>query len=277
VEVSFTEPWTLGLRLRTDINGLYEYLTEPGYNLSRVGARLTLGRSFRKNTSLTLTYRYEDARILKIKVSPAPDNIDPHVRSLKLAFTDDTRDNLFDPKRGTYFEWSNELAGAFLQGNNTFVRSIITGKWFYSLDPNTVLASAAEIGWMDYFSSAAGIPLNERFYAGGPNSIRGFGYQMVGPLDANGNPLGGRFKIVLNAIEVRRAVYKMIGVAAFVDIGNIWDGIRDFQVQSMRIGLGPGLRANTPIGIVRLDYGINPFPESGEEISHIYFSIGQAF
>jgi translocation and assembly module TamA len=74
---------------------------------------------------------------------------------------------------------------------------------------------------MDSFGSDKEIPLNERFYTGGPTSLRGFGYQLVGPLASEGEPKGGKFKIVWNVLEFRRSIYKIIGGAVFVDAGNI--------------------------------------------------------
>jgi translocation and assembly module TamA len=78
---------------------------------------------------------------------------------------------------------------------------------------------------MDSFGSDKEIPLNERFYTGGPTSLRGFGYQLVGPLASEGEPKGGKFKIVWNVLEFRRSIYKIIGGAVFVDAGNIWTDI----------------------------------------------------
>jgi translocation and assembly module TamA len=130
---------------------------------------------------------------------------------------------------------------------------------------------------MDYFGASQEIPLNERFYAGGPNSVRGFEYQTVGPLDSDGDPLGGRFKLVWNVVELRRAVYRMIGVVGFFDLGNVWPDVAAVRLADIRSAAGVGLRANTPIGIVRLDYGVNLDPEAGEAARLVSFGMGQAF
>jgi outer membrane protein insertion porin family len=277
IEASFTEPWTFGSRWRTDVNLLLEYLEEPGYDLTRKGGRLVIGRTFGKRSTASLTYRHEDAKLSNIQVSPIPTELKTNVRSLMLSLIHDTRDNLFNSSRGVYLGWNNELAGSFLRGTDTFVRSIARLKYFYPWRRSSVVASALEIGWMDFFGTSKDIPLNERFYAGGPNSLRGFGYQLVGPLDAERDPIGGRVKVVWNLVEIRQSLYKMIGLALFADVGNVWTKPEDFHFGDFRTCAGLGLRANTPIGIVRLDYGMNLKPEKEEPSAKLYFNMGQAF
>jgi len=277
VEASFTEPWTLGLRWRTDVNLLFEYLEQPGFDLTRKGGRLVIGKTFGKRSTASLTYRYEDSKLSNIQVSTIPEELKTNVRSLMLSLIYDTRDNLFNSNRGIYLGWHNELAGSFLSGTDTFVRSIARFKYFYPWRRSTIIASALEIGWMDFFGTSHDIPLNERFYAGGPNSLRGFGYQLVGPLDAERDPFGGRLKVVWNMLEIRQSLYKMIGAALFADIGNVWLRPKDFHFGDLRTSVGFGLRANTPIGILRLDYGINLQPKEDEPHEKLYFNMGQAF
>jgi outer membrane protein insertion porin family len=276
-EASFTEPRTLGSRWKTDFNVMYEYLEEPGYDVSRFGGRLTVGRNLGRYSDVSLAFRLENADLRNIEISEQPEELDPKIRSFIISLIHDTRDNLFDPTTGKYFEWTNEIAGAFLKGTNTFARSIISIKYFHSLNRNTILGSAFEIGWMDYFAASSEIPLSERFYAGGPNSLRAFRYQKAGPLDGEGDPLGGKFKIVWNAAELRRAIYKIIGVAIFADIGNVWRSIDDFSIGDVRISLGLGIRANTPLGIARLDFGFNPDRRGEEPKSQVYFNMGHSF
>jgi len=277
IEASFTEPWTLGLRWRTDVNLLWEYAEEPGFNLTRKGGRLIFGRTFGKRSTASLTYRYDDVRLSNILIRTIPDQLKTNLRTLTLSLIYDTRDNLFNSTQGLYLEWSNELAGSFLKGTNTFVRSQGTIKYFYPWKRSTIIGSALEIGWMDFFGESRDIPLNERFYAGGPNSLRGFGYQLVGPLDAEEVPLGGRLKVVWNLLEIRQSLYKMIGMVAFADVGNVWSEPEDLHLGDIRTCLGFGLRANTPIGIVRTDYGLNLKPQKEEPGWKLYFNMGQAF
>ncbi|KPL03074.1 MAG: hypothetical protein AMJ90_04110 [candidate division Zixibacteria bacterium SM23_73_2] len=277
VEASFTEPWTFGFRWRTDVNLLFEYLEEPGFDLNRKGGRLVIGRTFGKRSTASITYRYEDAKLSKIQVATIPEELKTNLRTLTLSFIYDTRDNLFNSTQGFYFEWNNELAGSFLRGTDTFMRLQGRFKYFHPLKRSTIIASALEIGWMDFFGTSRDIPLNERFYAGGPNSLRGFEYQLVGPLDAKEIPIGGRLKAVWNLIEIRQSIYKIIGMVVFADIGNVWSEPREFHFRDFRTSAGFGLRVNTPIGILRADYGINLKPRNGESPGQLIFNMGQTF
>lgn len=276
-EASFTEPWTLGVPWKTDLNLLAEYLEEPGFDIFRKVGRLAVGRTFGKRSTASVAYRYEDAELSDVQVEAVPHELKTNLRTLTLSVIYDTRDNLFNSTRGLYAEGRNELAGSFLSGTDTFVRLIGRIKYFYRWKNSTILATSLEAGWMDVFGRSKDIPLSERFYAGGPSSIRGFGYRLVGPLDPDGDPIGGRFQLVWNLMEIRQSIYKMIGGALFADVGNVWLSAEEFRLKDIRTSAGVGLRVNTPIGIVRLDYGINLQPEKGEPKERIYFSMGQAF
>ncbi|GAB4374487.1 MAG: outer membrane protein assembly factor BamA [Calditrichia bacterium] len=277
IEASFTEPWTLGIPWKTDINLFAEYKEEPGYDFSRVGGRITYGRNFLKRSNANLSYRHENVGLKNLRVREVPEKLRNNVRSLKLSLIYDTRDNLFNPASGVYLELSNELAGSFLKGDISFFRTIAQFKSFQKLGRETVVGSNLELGLIDVEGGISRVPLNERFYSGGPNSIRGFNYQEVGPLDDRGFPIGGAFKVVFNIVEIRQTFYKMIGGVAFLDAGNVWTRKEHFNFRDIRLAAGMGLRVNTPIGLARLDYGFNLNPYPGEPSGKLYFSMGQAF
>ena len=107
--------------------------------------------------------------------------------------------------------------------------------------------------------------------------MRGFEYKKLGPLDKNGVPTGGRFKIQWNIIEIRQRLYKTLGLVLFTDMGNVWARPEEFNFREMRLTPGLGLRLNTPIGVARLDLGINPDTKSGESDHRWIFGIGQLF
>lgn len=274
---SFSDPWTLRTRWQTDLNLFFQLRQEPGYDARTYGGKITVGRKLSPFTKVSQSYRFENTRLSDIKIGEQELDIDPKIRSLTLTLSHDTRDNLFNSQKGIYVSWSNELAGSFLKGSNTFVRSVLIGKHFRPLGRESVLGSAFEIGWMDSFGSDEEIPLNERFYSGGPTSLRGFGYQLVGPLDAEGEPIGGKFKVVWNVLELRRSIYKIFGGAIFVDAGNVWPDIKSAHFEDIRVDTGLGLRLNSPIGIARLDYGFNIDPKGDEPTGKLFLGMGQAF
>jgi len=275
-EVSFSDPRTFNTRFTTDLNLFYSFQDQPGFDISRYGGMLTAGREFRKSGYVSLRYRYENQQLRNVETLEKPDETEPNIRSMTLKYANDTRDNMFNPGRGWYLDLSYELAGAFLQGTDAFNRAVLNVRWFRALTPGTVFATSMETGWIDIFGSSGGVPINELFYTGGPNSIRGFEYRMAGPRDIGGNPVGGRFKLIWN-LEIRQSVWRWIGVAAFLDVGNVWSRIGDYRFDSIRFGAGPGIRVNTPIGIIRFDAGFNPDPAEWEDNVHYYIAMGNAF
>ena len=276
-EASFTDPRTFGLPWRTDINAFIENREDPGFNLSSVGGKITFGRSIGNNIRTSLTYRYENANISNVKVNPLPKDVKTNIRSLILSSVYDSRNNLFDPSKGIFVEWKNEVAGGFLKSSNAFYRSTINAKYFYPVNNSAVIASAMKLGWINLLGIERDIPLNEKFYTGGPETLRAFDFQKVGPLDENRVPIGGKFQFVLNVVEWRQSIYKWIGMVAFLDAGNVWAESKQFKVSDMRLSPGLGIRLSTPIGLARIDYGFNVKPKIGEPRGKIYFSMGQAF
>lgn len=277
LETSFTEPRTFGTGWRTDINFSMEYNEEPGFDFTRTGGRVVMGRPLTRNLNLSFLYGYKDTRLKNIRVGTTEGKSVNKTHSFAASMVYDTRDNLLNPSKGLYLEWDNELGRSLSNGQTTLFRSIGRFKYFYPWRDYLVFASALEVGWIGLPRDLGDLPLNERFYAGGPNSLRAFGYRLVGPLDINGVPIGGKLKIVWNVLEVRRVLYKMFSVAFFTDVGNVWKEANDFNVSDIRTCVGVGLRANTIIGVIRCDYGINIKPRKEESGSKLFLSSGFAF
>lgn len=277
-EVTFSEPWTFNYRWRSDLILIRENLLEPGYDLSRLGFRMAIGHNFTDKTSLTFSFRDERNRLSHIKIDTAAVENSGDIRSLKVNWSRDSRDNLFDPHQGSLAEWDTELAGGFLQGANSFIRTNFRYRWFIpNHSTGAVLGGAVEIGWMVAPDGLYTISLNERFYAGGPNSLRGFGYQLISPLDMSGNPIGGTLKFVWNVGEWRFPVYKFLNGGVFLDAGNVWESAREFSFERFRLSPGLGLRVNSPIGLARLDLAWNAQPKGVEKQVQLWFSMGYSF
>jgi outer membrane protein insertion porin family len=140
-----------------------------------------------------------------------------------------------------------------------------------------ILASALSAGWMNKFGVSKDIPIQERFFTGGASSVRGFKEKYVGPRNELNNPIGGNILLTLNLLELRYMFYKKISAIWFVDVGNVWANGASFQKFGLRKGLGFGLRYNSPLGILRFDYGLKLDRQKGEAPGEFYFSVGQAF
>jgi len=120
------------------------------------------------------------------------------------------------------------------------------------------------------------VPPNHRLYAGGGGSVRGFGHQMIGPLDADGDPLGGRSALEFGA-EARIRVTESIGVVPFLDAGLVGENpTPDFETP-IRWAAGLGARYYTDFGPVRLDIAVPLNKRDEDDWFQLYVSFGQAF
>jgi translocation and assembly module TamA len=120
------------------------------------------------------------------------------------------------------------------------------------------------------------IPANQRLYAGGGGSVRGYAFRSIGPLDDSNDPLGGRSVIEVNA-ETRIRLSERIGIAPFVDGGEVYSAMTPDLNEDLRWGAGIGLQYNSPVGPFRVDVA---FPLNGREADdsfQLYFFAGQAF
>jgi translocation and assembly module TamA len=125
-------------------------------------------------------------------------------------------------------------------------------------------------------SALRSLPVNKRIFSGGGSSVRGYDFQAVGPLDADGVPVGGR-SAVEAAVEARAKVFGPIQLAAFADAGAVYsDSFPDF-VGDYLVGAGGGLRYLTPIGPIRLDVAIPLEKRPTDPGFQFYISLGQPF
>lgn len=185
----------------------------------------------------------------------------------------DGSDDLLNPSRGYRLAGriSPELS---LQGSAfSYVKAQIDASYYLPITGGTVLASRARFGSI-FGASAQRIAPTRRFYAGGGGSVRGYGYQKIGPVDINGDPAGGR-SLAEFSIEAR-VRFGDFGVVPFLDAGNLYDA-RLPTFKNLRYGTGLGVRYYTSFGPIRVDVGTPINRRSGDSKIAVYVSLGQAF
>jgi translocation and assembly module TamA len=189
-----------------------------------------------------------------------------------------TADDLLNPTSGA----RNTLrltpyVGGLAEGVS-FLTAELTGAHYWSLDENhrTILAGRYKLGSL-LGEQTADVPASKRFFAGGGGSVRGYGFQMVGPLDAENDPVGGR-SVVEAGLELRYRVTDTIGVVPFVEGGAVYDKSWPEGLRETLWAAGLGLRYYTAIGPIRLDVAV-PLDRRRDIDSayEFYISIGQAF
>lgn len=185
----------------------------------------------------------------------------------------DRTDSLLDATRGFKAQILVQPEGALHDGFRPYVRSQLDGSAYYPVADNIVLAGRVRVGTtlgIDRFDLAP----SRRFYAGGGGSVRGFGYQELGPRDPDNRPLGG-LSVTEAAGEVRYR-FGNFGVVGFVDTGQVYEK-RVPSLSGLRTGVGIGARYYTSLGPLRVDVATPLGRRPGESRFNIYVSIGQAF
>lgn len=185
----------------------------------------------------------------------------------------DRSDDLLNPTKGFRVTALVQPEGSLEGGFTPYVRARLDASGYYPVGKDIVLAGRVRLGTIQ--GAARGdIAPSRRFYAGGGGSVRGFGYQQLGPLDPDGKPIGGR-SVNEAAAEVRYR-FGNFGVVGFVDVGQAYESTMP-KFSDLRYGVGLGGRFYTNFGPLRLDVATPINRRPGEARVSVYVSIGQAF
>lgn len=195
--------------------------------------------------------------------------------AVPLEYVRDTRDSKLNPTKGTRLALLVEPTYE-INGGATFVKLRAEGSAYRAIDDEKrfVLAGRVAAGSI-YGANLSSVPANRRFYAGGGGSVRGYGYQDIGPVSAAGVPTGG-LSFLETSAEVRIGVTDTIGIVPFIDAGLVSPN-QSFSRSDFKVGAGVGLRYATPFGPLRIDVAV-PLNKGPLDPDYgIYAGIGQAF
>ncbi len=265
VQFSFTNPYTYDTNTLT---GFSVYNTKREwddyyYEILTRGGSVRIGRPMKviNKTQAILAYSYYSKKytITDIEQVEANNNqslleLDPlgwrNTSSLGLTISRDSRDNVFFPTKGSQITIYNELAGGFLGGNFDYYKFISQVSFYTETYYKFVLRNKWRFGYVTSFGQSASVPPDERFYLGGtgPDGIRGYGDRSIGPSD------GGTREILYSSELAYPIGGDQLTILSFLDAGNSYNSLNDFNFLDFKKGAGFGIRIRTPMGLIGFDY-----------------------
>ncbi|MBI5434763.1 MAG: BamA/TamA family outer membrane protein [Planctomycetes bacterium] len=252
---------------------------EPSFTSSDFGGGVTLTRSFSTHVRGIVGYQWRRSGVSDVDATVASSDLvqDVNIGSVTLTPSWDDRDQYFVPSRGTFAQISLEYASGATGSELDFVRTRWTASHFLSLGETSVLGASWRGGVIAPLPGTDTIPLQERFFNGGENTVRAFNENELGPLDVDGEPLGGEAFNVFS-LELRRELTTNLDGALFWDAGDVSSSASDvLSLDDIRHGPGVGLRYRLPVGPVRLDLGYNPDARDEESRWVLHLSVGMSF
>ncbi len=286
IATALTDPWLLG----TDLEGTAALSLArrelPAYRAVQAAATLSLTRRYNADTLTGYQVQYGYSLVTDAVIFGDDQDIpDPNYTVGSIAFgqTWDTRNNLLSPMQGLYLNYNVQLANPALLGTLSFLRLTSQATYYLPLRPITperpfvpFLIFNHRAGLLLPYGNTDNLPVQERFFLGGPNTVRSYQLDGLGPRDPDADPLGGLGFLLWNA-EIQWPVFNNIYLAAFADAGNLWSEASLIQPLDLQVGVGPGLRIYTPLGAIRVDYGYNLNRQTGDPIGAWQVGFGFTF
>ncbi len=249
------------------------------FDRETTGGDIKLGLPITDDIRSFFVYRYEKKNITNVDDDASftiREQEGKHtLSSISASLSRNTTDFRPDPSRGNISELGIEYAG--IGGTERFVKYTADHRYFYPLPWQMVFSAHGRIGYIQEIGDKS-IPLDERFFLGGMNSLRGFQSREVGPRDPlTGDFFGGSKEAVFN-LELFFPLIKdmkMKGLV-FFDTGNAW-ATDESMFSDMRYSVGAGISWNSPMGPLRFAWGYNLSPKEWEDASAFDFSVGKMF
>lgn len=296
------------------VSGYFEQAVRTSFNFRRRGLQTEFARRVRRDFTLVGRYALSHTELYNERISdeerPDIDRLFPQVRLsiFSAAARRDRRDDILDPTRGTVIGLDTDVAVRALGSEVGFVKGFGESYYYRQLPGSrAVLAVGARVGLAKGFAREVpreidgvpvvgpdgnplidritDLPASERFFAGGDNTVRGYARDTLGDPEtiSRGFPRGGNALLIFNG-ELRLPVWRDIGGAVFMDVGNVFSRVSDVELAHLRPTAGFGLRYKSPIGPIRVDLGFkldrgrfDVLPGDREPLWEFHISIGQAF
>jgi len=292
--LSFTDPYALanGTSLGYDV---YDNLYTPNrvnispYSTQTVGGRIRTGIPVSEYDKINFALGFENNQIstygsnVPLRFIQFINTYGNSVNAVPFsaAWVRDTTDNALWPTTGAKF---NQTGDASLPGVGAqYYRFTSQNTWFFPISTNFTWKTNAQLGLINPYGSSAAVPFYQSFYIGGINTVRGYYIGSMGPKDTDGTSLGGTREIIFsNELMFPLPILKepkTLRLSVFFDTGALWGG-NNFNItpqQSFRASYGLGLNWISPLGPIKVSYGLPLFNQPNDQLEPFQFMFGSSF
>ena len=283
-DINFTEPWLFDIPLTSNFN-IYNWKTEfDEYTKDSFGGSIGFSypiERFDEYTRASIRYSYDDADVTDVWPTASlviQDMVGSILTSsVTLGLERNSKDHPWNTRRGSVNYVTFEYSGGFLGGDSYFNKYEAVSAWFFPVWRKTVLMAKGTVGYIDPRSGGK-LPIYEKYRLGGINSVRGYEWGTISPIDpATGDEIGGE-KMWQYNLEYRFPLLDKEGIVGlvFFDAGNAFDDVGKWKTGARR-SVGFGFRWFSPMGPLRLEYGIKLDKKPGESSGEFEFTMGGTF
>lgn len=242
-------------RMRGALQLSAEQEREDAYRSVTYEIEPSLRSPWREHSSWRVSLAFSDVQLTVITDDPVAFREDGGVLTvLGLGFDRDTANDPISPDRGSLTTVRAHVTPIPALTGAEFASAELRHSAYRKLAPGFVLAGRAAFGYAAPYGGSPDLLPRYRFFSGGASSHRGFHRRHLGPLDSNGDPVGGESKVEASA-ELRFPLFKRLNGAAFVDVGQAFLRHGDIDLGNLETAVGPALMVRTPVGPVRGDVG----------------------
>ncbi|NIA08450.1 MAG: outer membrane protein assembly factor BamA, partial [Nitrospiraceae bacterium] len=250
--LSFVEPYFRDTRLSLGVD-LYKWQQEyDDYTKRSNGGAIRFAYPLSDNLGAFIRLRMDNTKLSNISSYASRyirDSLDIHVtRSISSGLTYDTRDDYYNPTRGWDNSASIEYAGGPLGGDSAYVKLRGVASYYHRIWKEFIGHVRGGLGYVGE-GKGGKLPIYEKFFLGGADSVRGFKYGRISPTDSKGERIGGDYMGYMQ-IETIFPLVKSMGLRGlcFLDMGNVWDKKSGYDITDLRKSIGVGVKWLSPMG-----------------------------